>query len=74
MAEFCLDCWNKMHHTDFVEKEARLSRTLTLCEGCGDYKRVLEDMPFRKRCYKQKSVSPMEVFFSKWKKQFDKSK
>lgn len=75
MAEFCLDCWNKMEHTDFTEKEAKLTRRLELCEGCGEYKRVLTDIPYRAGRYKKlKEEPPLKVFINEIKKQFGKNK
>ena len=42
MAEFCLDCWNKIYGKNYTEKDYVLSRDLDLCEGCGEFKRVIE--------------------------------
>ena len=47
MAEFCLDCWNKLNATDATEKDYVLSGDLDLCEGCGEWKPVI----VRKRCF-----------------------
>ena len=41
MAEFCLDCWNKLNKTQFTEKEYVLSKELDLCEECGQWKQVI---------------------------------
>ena len=41
MAEFCLDCWNKMNEMKDPPCGYILSRELDLCEGCGEYKRVI---------------------------------
>lgn len=41
MAEFCLDCWNRMNKTHCGERDYILSRGLDLCEGCGQWKRVI---------------------------------
>ena len=41
MAEFCLDCWNKLNKKDFTEKDYVLSRELDLCEECGQWKPVI---------------------------------
>lgn len=41
MAEFCLDCWNRLSGKEFTEKEYVLSRGLDLCEGCGEWKPVI---------------------------------
>lgn len=41
MAEFCLDCWNKINETDESEWDYVLSEDLELCEGCGEFKHVI---------------------------------
>ena len=41
MAEFCLECKNKLDGTNYSEKKYILSDYLDLCEGCGCYKRVI---------------------------------
>ena len=41
MAEFCLDCWNKIMGTDDPPKKYILSRDLDLCEECGEWKPVI---------------------------------
>ncbi len=41
MAEFCLDCWNKINGTNHTKCRYVLSWELDLCEECGEYKRVI---------------------------------
>lgn len=41
MAEFCLDCWNKLNKTQCTEKEYVLSKGPDLCEECGQWKPVI---------------------------------
>ncbi|MBO5743706.1 MAG: hypothetical protein J6R68_05430 [Clostridia bacterium] len=41
MAEFCLECQNKLDGTNYSKKKYILSNYLDLCEGCGCYKRVI---------------------------------
>ena len=41
MAEFCLDCFNKINETNYEEKNIILSDYLDLCEECGEWKRVV---------------------------------
>ena len=36
MAEFCLDCWNRMNNTNYTEADVTLEEDL--CEGCGEVK------------------------------------
>ncbi len=35
MAEFCLDCWNKLHGTEHSKTKYVFSKDFDLCEGCG---------------------------------------
>ena len=42
MAEFCLDCWNRMNHAHWTERDYVLSNGRDLCEGCGKFCRVVE--------------------------------
>jgi len=39
MAEFCLDCYNKLNDTRYSEKQVELE--VDLCEGCGEWKPVV---------------------------------
>lgn len=41
MAEFCVDCFNKMNCSSIKEKNLVLSGEAELCEGCGKYKRTV---------------------------------
>lgn len=41
MAEFCLDCWNKLNDKNDSKWRYVLSREMDLCEECGQYKRVI---------------------------------
>ena len=41
MAEFCLDCWNKLNNTNDSEKIYKLSKDKELCEGCGEVKNII---------------------------------
>ena len=41
MAEFCLDCWNKINETHDSKRRYAFSRDKDLCEECGRYKRVI---------------------------------
>lgn len=41
MAEFCLDCWNKINETQETKRRYVLSRDWDLCEHCGQYKRLI---------------------------------
>ena len=39
MAEFCLDCYNKLHNTKY--KKWQVIQMYDLCEGCGEYKKTI---------------------------------
>lgn len=41
MADFCLDCWNKLNKTNGSKRKYILSEELEICEGCGEWKRVI---------------------------------
>ena len=41
MAEFCLECWNKINGTKDDERKYVLSKDLDLCEECGELKPVI---------------------------------
>ena len=40
MAEFCLECWNKMNNRNDPRWKYVISLEKDLCEGCGEWKRV----------------------------------
>ena len=41
MAEFCLDCFNKISDTNFKRWQVKLFHGSDLCEECGEYKRCI---------------------------------
>lgn len=41
MAEFCPKCWGELNGVFTRERDYVLSRPPELCEGCGEYKRVI---------------------------------
>ncbi len=41
MAEFCVDCWNKIMESNDPPQKFIISRELDLCEECGEWKRVI---------------------------------
>ena len=41
MAEFCLDCWNKINETHDSKWRYVFSLDRDLCEECGQYKHVI---------------------------------
>lgn len=41
MAEFCLNCWNKMNGRSDSSNKYFLSKDLELCEGCGKWTHVI---------------------------------
>ena len=52
MAEFCLDCWNKINETKDSKWRYALSWNRELCEECGEYKRVIVTERFWSRAQK----------------------
>lgn len=59
MAEFCLDCWNKLNGTHYTERDVILESDL--CEGCGEIKDCI--VVFRE--YPKWSLKDI---FRQWKK------
>lgn len=41
MAEFCLECLNKMYGRNDSTKKYIISKEYDLCEGCGEWKNVV---------------------------------
>ena len=41
MAEFCLECWNKINETNDPKSKYIISKDLDLCEGCGEWTYVI---------------------------------
>ena len=41
MAEFCLDCWNKINETHDSKRRYAFSWGKELCEECGRHTRVI---------------------------------
>lgn len=41
MAEFCVDCWNKINETQDSKWRYILSWQRDYCEECGQYKKVI---------------------------------
>lgn len=41
MAEFCVDCWNKINGTNYPQSRYILSEEPDLCEECGEVKKVI---------------------------------
>ena len=46
MAEFCRECFLRMNGDSYTNRII-LSRDLDICEGCGHWKRVVEEIRFR---------------------------
>lgn len=41
MADFCLDCWNKLNGTNYKERKYILSKERYFCEECNEFKNVI---------------------------------
>ncbi len=54
MAEFCLECLNELMETEYPANKFIMSKDTELCEGCGQYKRIVivERVPFSRRILK----------------------
>lgn len=64
MAEFCLECWNKLNKTNDSAKEYIISKELSLCEECNEYKHVI--VTKRKYYYMRKFrffILPFEIIY-----------
>ena len=47
MAEFCLDCWNKIMGTTDSPKKYIISKEPDFCEECNEWKPVIVRMKWR---------------------------
>ena len=56
MAEFCLECSNRIDDTCYKLEEVVLSKEPNLCEGCGKYKRTVV-------CIREDSFPRFELVF-----------
>jgi len=41
MAEFCLECWNKLNKKNLTKKDVHLSKEQDFCERCATWKPVI---------------------------------
>ena len=41
MADFCLECWDKINKGEEKPGKYIVSKELSLCEGCGELKKVI---------------------------------
>ena len=57
MAEFCLDCWNKIMETNDPKRKFILSRKPDFCEECRQWKPVI--IRVRKRYLVAERLSSM---------------
>lgn len=84
MAEFCLDCLNKISETNYKRWQVKLFKDLDLCEECGEYKRCvcrfnflgeLADLRQARKEYRKEFGKPYIPSKEKFKKIFiDKDK
>ena len=52
MAEFCLQCWNRLHGREDTKWDVRLSKEPELCEGCGRLCQTVVDINRERRFLK----------------------
>lgn len=65
MAEFCLDCWNKMNESKDNEKKYILSDDLDLCEGCREWKPIIIMMRREYYMYKFRYfIFPFKIIYN----------
>lgn len=79
MAEFCLDCLNKINETNYKRYQVKLFKGLDLCEECGKHKRCvcrlnalgeLADLRQARKEYKKEFGKPYIPSKKKFKKIF----
>ena len=64
MAEFCLDCWNRINGTNDGKMKYVLSKDLDLCEGCGELKPVIVAERYYYYSYTLKwFILPLKIVF-----------
>jgi hypothetical protein len=55
VAEFCLDCFNKINNTNLKPSDVKISKEKDWCEECQEYKNIIVSVrranPWRKRLY-----------------------
>lgn len=51
MAEFCLDCWNKLNKANYTERDFILSKELDFCEECEKWRHVIVTVRRNKYIY-----------------------
>ena len=63
MAEFCVDCWNKLNQQDKPERAYILSFDLELCEECGEWKQVVvaERMSYKLASWMHRWIEKLEI-------------
>ncbi len=54
MAEFCIDCLNKISNTHYKEKDFIMSENLEFCDECCDFKHIVIT---RKKSFKKHGFS-----------------
>jgi hypothetical protein len=65
MAEFCLDCWNKINETEHTQEKYINSKNFELCEECGEWTNVI--IMERKYYYLHKFrfvISPFKLLYN----------
>lgn len=59
MAEYCLDCLNKLSENKISRTDVTISKTYHICSGCGRYRQVVVHVHQRKPVkMKQKANKP----------------
>lgn len=69
MAEFCVDCWNKINEKNDSQSRYILSEEPDLCEGCGEIKTVIIAEKKAHICKRKSFIMfPFELFYETMKR------
>lgn len=65
MAEYCLECWNKLNGTNDSQRKYVISEDEEKCEGCGEWKRVIvrEKRSFKDPRIRDVLLIPLRLLF-----------
>lgn len=67
MAEYCLRCYLKYCKPDDIETAAiRMSEAAELCEGCGDFKQIVEEVAEPPRADRDQTRGGITRRFLEW--------
>ncbi len=72
MAEFCVDCWNRINKSNLPPSKYKTTKYLCLCEGCGKYKNVIitekdNYFSYRTAAFQLPFMLIYSIFYLLWK-------